>query len=84
MFAIVLIGIGGLACAVLFALGLVAPGKSRTAQNQVGKRLEEARGELQKAPGRLGKWLTKPFGKSQQATNKSARAGRKTRLKLPF
>ena len=41
-------------------------------------------GEAGRAPGRIGKWLAKPFGNSERATNKSARAGRKTRSKLPF
>lgn len=81
---IVLVVVGAVACAVLFTLGVAAPRTSRRAQRAVDKRLETLQGEAQRAPGRLGKWLAKPFGRSEKATNKSARAGRKTRFKLPF
>lgn len=84
MLAIVLILVGAVACVVLFVIGLVAPRRSRKAQRVVLKKLEMLQGEAGRAPGRIGKWLAKPFGKSEQATNKSARAGRKTRFKLPF
>jgi len=82
--AIVLIVVGGVACAVLFVIGVVAPGRSRKAQRAVDKKLGTLQGEAGRAPGRIGKWLAKPFGKSEKATNKSARAGRKTRSKLPL
>jgi hypothetical protein len=82
--AIVLIVVGAVACAVLFVIGLVAPGRSRKAQRLIDRKLELLRGESTRAPGRLGKWLAKPLGKSEQATNESARAGRRTRHKLPF
>lgn len=84
MLAIVLIVVGTVACVVLFVIGVVAPGRSRKAQRAVGTALETLQGESTRAPGRLGKWLAKPFGKSEKATNKSARAGRRTRSKLPF
>jgi predicted PurR-regulated permease PerM len=82
--AIVLIVLGAVACLVLFVLGIVAPGSSRQAQRVINEGLETLQGEAARAPGRLAKWLAKPFGKSEKATNKSARAGRKTRSKLPF
>ena len=84
MLAVVLVVVGAVACVVLFVIGVVAPGRSRKAQRAVSKKLEMLQGEAGRAPGRLGKWLAKPFGKSEKATNKSARAGRKTRFKLPF
>ncbi|MDX6487928.1 MAG: hypothetical protein QOK13_543 [Gaiellaceae bacterium] len=84
MLAIVLIVVGAVACVVLFVIGVVAPERSRKAQRAVDKKLDLLEGEAGRAPGRIGKWLAKPFGKSQKATNKSARAGRKTRFKLPF
>jgi hypothetical protein len=37
-----------------------------------------------KAPGRLGRWLQKPFAQSSKAVSKSARAGRRGRSKAPF
>lgn len=84
MVAIVLIVVGAVTCMVLFVIGVVAPGRSRTAQQAVDEKLETLQGASARAPGRLGKWLAKPFGKSERATNKSARAGRRTRSKLPF
>ena len=35
------------------------------------------------APGKLGEWLQKPFGKSRKAVSKSGAAGRKGRTKTP-
>lgn len=37
-----------------------------------------------KAPGRLGRWLSKPFHTSQRAIHKSGSTGRRGRGKLPF
>jgi Family of unknown function (DUF6411) len=37
-----------------------------------------------KAPGPLGRWLSKPFSKSNRAANKSAEAGRRARGKMPL
>lgn len=82
--AIVLIVVGAVACVVLFVIGLVAPKRSRKVQRAVDRKLDTLQGESARAPGRLATWLAKPFGKSEKATNKSARAGRKTRSKLPF
>jgi hypothetical protein len=45
---------------------------------------ESLQGEAVRAPGRLGEWLAREFGESEQATNKNARAARKTRDKVPF
>ena len=84
MLAIVLIIVGAVACVVLFVTGLAAPGRSRKAQRAVDMKLDTLQGEAGRAPGRLGKWLARPFAKSEKATNKSARAGRKTRFNLPF
>jgi hypothetical protein len=36
------------------------------------------------APGRLGRWLQKPFSSSRKAADKSAAKGREGRRKLPF
>ncbi len=84
MLAIVLVVVGAVACVVLFVIGVVAPRSSRKVQRTVDAKLETLQGEAARAPGTLGKRLAKPFGKSQQATNKSARARRRTRFKLPF
>jgi hypothetical protein len=37
-----------------------------------------------KAPGKLGKWMSKPFNSSQRAISKSGSTGRKGRGKMPF
>ena len=37
-----------------------------------------------KAPGKLGRWLSKAFDSSQKAVTKSGSAGRKGRGKMPL
>jgi len=37
-----------------------------------------------KAPGPIGRLLSKSFGSSRKATNKSASTGRRARDKMPF
>ena len=69
---------------VLFVLGIVVPGSSSQALRVINEGLETLQGEAVRAPGRLGKSLSRRFGKSGKATNKSARAGRNTRSNLPF
>jgi hypothetical protein len=80
----VVAGIAVGACALLFAAGLIAPQLSKKPQYRLDKLLSKGAGRASKAPGRLGKWMARPFAKSQKAANKSAGAGRKTRFKLPF
>jgi hypothetical protein len=77
-------GIALAACVLLFLAGLVAPQFSKKPQYRIDKMLSKAVGKAGKAPGRTTKWIAQVLGKSQKATNKSARAGRKTRFKLPF
>jgi hypothetical protein len=36
------------------------------------------------APGKLGRWLSKPFRTSQKAISKGGSAGRRGRGKMPF
>jgi hypothetical protein len=50
----------------------------------VGKTLGVGQRGASKAPGRLGRWLRKPFDTSQRAKSKSASAGRRGRGKLPL
>jgi hypothetical protein len=80
--AIVLIIVGAVACVVLFVIGAVAPGRSRKAQRAVDMKLEALQGEA--GAGGRQEGSARPFAKSEKATNKSARAGRKTRFKLPL
>ena len=80
----VIAGIAVGACVLLFVGGLVAPQLSKKPQYRLDRLLSKGAGKASKAPGRLGKWMAEPFGKSEKAANKSAGAGRKTRFKLPF
>ena len=78
--------IGGVValCIVLFLLALVAPRLSRRPQRRVDRAFGlGARGGA-KAPGKLGRWLAKPFDTGRQATDRSAAAGRSGRRKLPL
>ena len=70
-------------CIVLLILAFVFPRLSRHPERGVSKTLgvgQQASGLL---PGFLGRWAQKSFGKSRQATSKSASAGRRGRGKLP-
>jgi hypothetical protein len=46
--------------------------------------LEEGGRTGARAPGRLGRWLRKPFSKSEEAVGGRASAGRRDRGKLPL
>jgi hypothetical protein len=70
-------------CVLLLFLAFVAPRLSRHPQRAVNKSLGHGGRAAGKAPGFLGRWLQKPFHKSQKATSKSAAAGREARSKLP-
>jgi hypothetical protein len=71
-------------CVVLFILALVAPRLSIWPQKAVGRTLGSGARAGGKAPGLLGRFLSKSFSTSRKATNKSAEAGRKSRGKLPL
>jgi hypothetical protein len=71
-------------CIVLLVLAFLVPRLSRHPQRGVDKGLGAGQKAGSKAPGALGRWLQKPFGKSRRATNKSASTGRRARGKLPF
>ena len=71
-------------CIVLLVLAFLLPRLSAYPQRGVDKTLGAGQGGASHAPGKLGRWLQKPFSSSRKATNKSASAGRKGRGKLPF
>jgi hypothetical protein len=79
-----LIGAIAAICVLLLILAFVAPRLSRGPQRGVNKGLGAGARGASKAPGPLGRWLQKPFGKSMKATDKSASAGREARSKLPL
>jgi hypothetical protein len=62
--------------AVLWPRGSVKAERAGTAPLRLGS---HAAG---KAPGRLGRWLRKPFNKGQRAVHGSGRAGRRVHEKL--
>jgi hypothetical protein len=71
-------------CIVLAVLAFLLPRLSSHPQRGVDKTLGAGQSGASHAPGRLGRWLQKPFSSSRKATNKSASGGRKARGKLPF
>jgi hypothetical protein len=70
-------------CIILLVLAFLLPRLSRHPQRGVDKTLGVGQGAASKAPGRLGRWLQKPFSHSRRATNKSAETGREARGKFP-
>jgi hypothetical protein len=72
------------ACIVLFVLALLAPRMSRGPERATHKVFGAGSRGASKAPGKLGRWLSKPFSKSSRAAGKSASTGRRARSKLPL
>ena len=70
-------------CVLLLVLGFLVPRLSRGPQKGVDKTLTAGQSAGAKAPGRLGRWLQKPFSSSRKAADKSAGAGRRARSKTP-
>ena len=69
-------------CILVFLVAIVAPRVSRYLERGGDKPLGVGQSAASKAPGRLGRWLQKPFGKSRRAVHKSGAAGRRTHAKL--
>jgi hypothetical protein len=72
------------ACIVLLVLGFLVPRLSRHPQRGVDRTLGVGQRAGGRAPGPIGRLLSKSFGKSRKATNKSASTGRGARGKLPL
>jgi hypothetical protein len=72
------------ACIVLAVLAFVFPRLSIWPQRGGDKALSVGQRGAGAAPGKLGRWLQKPFGSSRKAFNKSGNAGRRGRGKLPL
>jgi Family of unknown function (DUF6411) len=71
-------------CVLLVILAFLVPRLSRHPERGA-QRTAGAGGRVAgQAPGPLGRWLRKPFSKSQRAMSRSASAGRRGRGKLPF
>jgi hypothetical protein len=71
-------------CVVLLVLAFLLPRMSRGPQRGVSKVFGGGARAGSKAPGPLGRWLSKPFSKSSRAANKSAETGRRARSKTPL
>ena len=71
-------------CILILILAFVAPRLSRHPERGGQKVLGTGGRAAGKAPGKLGTWFSKPFGKSQKAVSKSGQTGRKGRSKAPF
>jgi hypothetical protein len=71
-------------CVLLFILAFLAPRLSRYIQRAGDKPLQLGQRTSGKAPGRLGRWLQKPFSKSRKAVQKSGAKGRQERAKTPL
>ena len=80
MLIAVVIGI----CILLAILGFLVPSLSNHARRGSDKGFSMGQRAGSKAPGPLGRLLSKSFGKSQRAADKSHSAGKNAREKLPF
>jgi hypothetical protein len=69
-------------CVLLLVLAFLAPRLARYPERGV-ERTSHAGGTVAaKAPGKLGRWLRKPFDSASKWTGKSASAGRRGRAKV--
>ena len=79
-----LIGAVVVICIVLLVLAFLAPRLSIWPQRGVDRTIGTGQRAASTAPGRLGRWMQKPFGAARRATNKSAGSGRRGRSRLPL
>lgn len=71
-------------CVLLAILGFLVPRLSNHAKRGTDKGFGLGQRAGGKAPGPIGRLLSKSFGKSRQASDKSHSAGKKAREKAPF
>jgi hypothetical protein len=79
-----LIGVVIAICILLAILGFLVPRLSNHARRGSDKGFSMGQRAGSKAPGPIGRLLSKSFGKSQHAADKSHSAGKTARAKLPF
>ncbi|MFL5898479.1 MAG: DUF6411 family protein [Solirubrobacterales bacterium] len=79
-----LIGVVVGICVLLAILGFLVPTLSNKARRGSDKGFSLGQRAGGKAPGPLGRLLSKSAGKSQRAAGKSHSAGKSAREKLPF
>jgi len=80
----VLIGAVVAICVLLAILGFLVPRLSNHARRGTDKGFSAGQRAGSKAPGPIGRLLSKSFGKSQRAADKSHSAGKSARDKLPL
>jgi hypothetical protein len=78
------IGVVVAICILLAILGFLVPRLSNHARRGSDKGFSMGQRAGSKAPGPIGRLLSKSFGKSQRAADKSHSAGKGAREKLPF
>jgi hypothetical protein len=71
-------------CILILILAFLAPRLSRGPERGGQKVLGLGSRGAGKAPGKLGRWFSKPFQTSQKAVSKSGSAGRRGRSKMPM
>ena len=71
-------------CVLLAILGFLVPRLSNHARRGTDKGFSVGQRAGGKAPGPIGRLLSKSFGKSRRAADKSHSGGQKARSKLPF
>jgi len=71
-------------CILLAILGFLVPHLSNKARRGSDKGFSMGQRAGSKAPGPIGRLLSKSFGKSQRAADESHSAGKTARAKLPF
>jgi hypothetical protein len=71
-------------CVLLLILAFLLPRLSRGPERGAEKTVGAGGRAAGMAPGRLGRWLRKPFSTSQKAIGKSAQAGRNGRGRMPI
>jgi Family of unknown function (DUF6411) len=71
-------------CVLLLILAFLFPRLSRRPERGGQRVIGVGSRGAGKAPGRLGRWLQKPFTQSSKAVSKSASTGRRGRFKAPF
>lgn len=71
-------------CVVLLVLAFLFPRLSHGPQKGGHKVVGVGQRGAGMAPGKLGRWLSKPFGTAQKAIGKSGSAGRRGRRKMPL
>lgn len=78
-----LIGVVVAICVILAILGFLVPRLSDHARRGADKGFSVGRRAGGQAPGVFGRLLSKSFGKSQSAADKSRSAGKRARFELP-